>query len=52
MTSKPECSQLVGQVPVQDVTNPVSLSSFYCMQDIPFLFDPLKYTGCFIVLSD
>jgi hypothetical protein len=25
-------------VPMQDVTNPVSLPSFYCMYDVPFFF--------------
>ena len=30
-------------VPTQDVTNPVSLPSFYCMQDIPLLLDPVQY---------
>jgi hypothetical protein len=28
---------------VQDVTNPVSFRSFYCMQDIPFLLDCLQH---------
>jgi len=30
-------------VPTQDVTNPVSLPSFYCMQDIPLFLDPMLY---------
>ena len=29
------------EVPTQDETNPVRLSSFYCMQDIPTLLDPM-----------
>jgi membrane-associated phospholipid phosphatase len=36
---------------VQDVNNPISLPSFYCMEVVPFLLDPLKYTGCFIMFS-
>jgi len=31
----------VHSVPTQDVTNPVSDSSSYCMSDIPFLFDSM-----------
>jgi hypothetical protein len=27
------------EVPTQDVTNPVSLPSFYCMQNVPFFLD-------------
>jgi hypothetical protein len=28
---------------MQDVTNPVSLSYFYCMWDIPVLLDSVQY---------
>ena len=34
------CSNVVQKaVPTQDVTDPVSLPTFYCLQDIPFLLD-------------
>ena len=29
---------------MQDVTNPVTLPSLYCMQDIPFLLDSMQYS--------
>jgi hypothetical protein len=38
-------------VPVQDVNNPISLPLFYCIQGVPFLLDPFKYTGRFIMFS-
>ena len=31
-------------VPTQDVTNPISLSPFYCMQDIPLLRDAILHS--------
>ena len=30
-------------VPTQDVTNPVNLPSFYCLQHIPILLDSMQY---------
>ena len=38
-------------VPMPDVTNPVSLTSFYCMYDIPLLLDPACDTPSFLTPS-
>ena len=38
------CNKLLYKSdPTQDVTNPVSLSSFYCIQDIPFPLDSVYF---------
>jgi len=36
-------------VPMQDVTSSVTFPSFYCISDVPFLFDSVSYF--FIILT-